>query len=220
MSLVVFDNPALAFIHIPKSGGTSVSAAIAMAGNNNGWEFKQNNLYTHADLSDLICLMGEDWGARADIIAVIRNPWDRLVSLYNFRLTKAIQWIDQRAQGQTVKRGTSDKIDKEAVAEMQELGFIRWILETRCHEEQYGMPLTRKPQISWCRDAKGYLSVTKLMKLGSLDMDYFRSIGVTSIPELNRFRVSCEYRNLYDTRARHFVQKYFEEDIDVGRYSF
>jgi hypothetical protein len=220
LGLILFSEPPLAFIHIPKSAGTSIGTALARAGKTNGWLPKAHDLHSHAGVADLAGFMGEHWMGGAEIIAVIRNPWDRLVSLYNFRLAVARQRIEKRARGEFVKAGISDEQDRQIVDELQGLGFSRWLRESRLHEERYGVPATRKSQMSWCCDAAGVSRVTRLLKLERLDMEYLRRLGADEIPELNRLRTAGDYRKYYDDEAIGFVGKYFAADIEAGGYEF
>ena len=53
MGLILFSEPPLAFIHIPKSAGTSIGTALARAGKVNGWVPKAHDLHPTAKPMDL-----------------------------------------------------------------------------------------------------------------------------------------------------------------------
>lgn len=62
------------YIHIPKTGGTAIREAIRQ---HTDYEFRQHNTFGDAQRQG-ICCPGYTW------IAFVRNPWDRLVSWYEF----------------------------------------------------------------------------------------------------------------------------------------
>jgi hypothetical protein len=67
----------LFFIHIPKTAGTSINTALEIEPEKRG----------HRSLSDLYKLY-KDAVQKTPCFAVARNPWDRVVSLYEFRKQK------------------------------------------------------------------------------------------------------------------------------------
>jgi chondroitin 4-sulfotransferase 11 len=78
------NNPPLVFIHIPKNGGTSVTRWLRDNLNAEKAGIKHGSMQ-HIELE------------RADYptFAVVRNPWERLVSLYHFDGVKCKSKIDK-----------------------------------------------------------------------------------------------------------------------------
>jgi hypothetical protein len=218
MSLLIYQEPPLAFIHIPKSGGSSMTMAIKDAARRNHWVEQAHTLHTHAGCSDLCQIVSEQWLATAQVATVLRNPWARMLSLYHFRLSRALARIASRANFQTVKSDPAN--DAAIVAEMQEQGFSRWLQGARLHEVLYGLPLTQKSQLSWCRDAQGVVRVNSFLKLEALDRAILAQLGIDQLPHLNKSRASDDYRSHYDAGARDFVARHFAEDIECGGYRF
>ncbi len=234
MSLVIYEQPRLVFIHIPKSGGTSITLALRQAALQQGWREIVHEFYTHISLSKLSAAMAQaqdgasplslaalspEWLETARIFAMIRNPWARMVSLYSFRLERALARIEQRSLCKQVKK--SDPVqDLAIVAEMRQLGFSRWLQSTRLQEALYGVPLTQKSQLSWCRDASGNLGRCKLLRLESPDTQFLASVGVSILPRVNRSGVNGAYQACYDGDAQRFVAHHFAEDIEWGGYVF
>ncbi len=89
------------FVHIPKTGGTSLSLALekrAMADDiligdtpkavRRRARVKElrasGRLWKHSTLSDIDGLVSPDEQARFFVLTLVRNPWDRLVSYYHW----------------------------------------------------------------------------------------------------------------------------------------
>jgi len=70
------------FVHIPKTGGTSIKQA--MRDNDKGWYSLGNvhdGLHEYMNIHPVKTTKYEDY----DMFAVVRNCWDLVVSLYRFR---------------------------------------------------------------------------------------------------------------------------------------
>jgi len=87
MPIFNINNKKVVFIHIPKTGGTSIENWLSNFGE---MQFYQPDIPTfmkctpqHLTFNDLTVLFGNDF---FDVsFAVVRNPYDRLVSEYAFR---------------------------------------------------------------------------------------------------------------------------------------
>lgn len=220
MSLLVYEDQGIAFVHIPKSGGTSVTNALILTARQGGWAPLQHKLYTHADFVELKKIVSDSFISNAKIFSVIRNPWDRLVSLYEFRLARALERIRLRSFGHVYDIDLAD--DLSIVEQMQGLGFCRWLQSSTLHEARYGIPITRKSQLSWCRDESGRIGVSNILLLEAIDMEFLSLVGVNSLPHMNKSKRSPDqkYQSYYDFRSREFVEFYFGEDIEFGSYVF
>lgn len=73
------------FVHVPKTGGNSVIAALRSAvGKDNVDGFAQ-----HCPAPSAIYRWGEEWWESQYTFAFVRNPWDRFYSLYNWQFQRA-----------------------------------------------------------------------------------------------------------------------------------
>ena len=72
MSLYI-KNPKSTFIHIPKTGGTSISTWLK-----NAYGVNYNKGFKHASYEE----MKRTFGDLGFTYTVVRNPWDRVVSAY------------------------------------------------------------------------------------------------------------------------------------------
>jgi hypothetical protein len=71
------------FIHVPKTGGTSISTALGRdMYHHSGVPALHGDNPTHLTARDVRDFVGPSSWAKMFSFAVIRNPWDRVVSLY------------------------------------------------------------------------------------------------------------------------------------------
>lgn len=78
------------FIHINKTGGTSIAQTIGSVTNkhsaiahNVGWALKK-----HLTVKEVISIVGKNKFDNAYKFTVVRNPWSKVVSHYKFRVMK------------------------------------------------------------------------------------------------------------------------------------
>lgn len=73
------------FVHIPKTAGTSISTVIV-----NSQKYRVNFSPTeHATASQIIKILGRN-SKKFYSFSFVRNPWDRLNSLYHFLCQKKL----------------------------------------------------------------------------------------------------------------------------------
>ena len=110
------------FVHIPKTAGTSIEAVLGMHGAKKdigvvpyfNQELDQERLYgrqlQHLTAQAIRAALGNESLFRSYFkFAIVRNPWDRLVS--------ALAWTDQKwVRGEELKDGDFDRQVREAYA--------------------------------------------------------------------------------------------------------
>ena len=205
--MLVSETRNFVFVHVFKTGGTSVKRALrrySMA----RWKEVANFFFKrlgipqygprfypdHWRVSDLIEAIGETVYQRYFSFAFVRNPWDLEVSHYKYIL-KASKHPSQ----ELVRRlgGFSE--------------YIRW----RCD----GNAQIQSDLLTW----KDQLAVDFVGRFESLEQDFAlicRQLGVRSrLPRLNRTRRD-DYRSYYDDQTREMVEQAFREDLERFSYSF
>lgn len=142
---------------------------------------------------------------------VIRNPWERMLSLYNMRLRK----INKTFQGKP--RNTDD--DKRLLRE----GFIPWLLYTQHVSDSV---LTRMPQISWVKDRNNKIFCDRIIRIENYTTELSDVLSSLNIPLMNMKYINkssidtSKYQDHYTAKGRSFIEKYFEEDIDQFKFTF
>lgn len=219
MPLILCQDPQYAFIHIPKSGGISIGAALDHAAQARKFPLIGHTLPTHADYNDVVSTQGEAWTRSACVFGIIRNPWSRVFSYWNFRRETTAGRIHQRKLGQTVKPGTTDENDRLFLQETDRLGFNDWIMR-QDDETDSDQVFTQKPQVAWLTDQDGVLKADRVLQLENLDMDFLFGLGAHTLPHLNKSNNATSYVDAFSQPCRDFVQKHFAADIELGKYRF
>ncbi len=199
------------FIHIPKTAGVSIRLALKLAVNDlkkvmddrdrmevpRDGVFDDHYTYRQCRKTFLMMHLSEEFDGLKKF-CVIRNPWDRMVSMYNHRLRKP--------HYNTPK-------DTEKLKE----GFTAWLLSTEHHADRV---ITRTPQTHWLAGSNGIM-VRKFEDLDAAWIMKMTGISQLALGRQNASQVSWDkYKSFYDDMSYKHVQKHFEEDIRFGAYSF
>ena len=145
--------------------------------------------------------------------AVVRNPWDRVVSQYHYIL--------QAEDMDHPKHGAKDWV------EGMEGGFEEFV--TQCIFLQKASFIARS-QTSWIAKQDengdwGETLVKRVMKFESLQVEFDEfcdDIGIDKIalPVLARTDRPRPYQSIYNAKTRKMVEEMFEEDIKRFGYTF
>jgi hypothetical protein len=204
------------FVHIPKTGGTSVTEALRAAAiklalvgpstpeQRDTWRIKDAWLH-HILGADLQRLMGATAWERCFRFAFVRNPWDRLVSIYHFHRSLAASGKDFRGNWPEWP---------EIAARMAATGnFGEWIKTG----------IYARPQLDWVADRDGRLLVEFVGRFEQIERDFAHvqhRIGVTApLPHLLRTE-HRPYREYYDSETQGLVARHYRRDIDAFGYEF
>lgn len=198
------------FVHVYKTAGTSLRAALVPhlltpfqdRVNRLCSYFGRGNRYNYSPLpvhaSAAICRdhFGADVFSRYESFAVVRNPWDWQVSLYNYVLSH------------------KNHRQHELITGFQNFDrYIRW----RCEHE------VRLQRDFICEPGTNQLLVKRLMRFETLVDDFsefcrFMDISA-SLPHLNK-STSRPWREYYTEETRALVAEAFEPDITLFGYKF
>ena len=179
------------FVHINKTGGTSVGNAIGLSVKN------------HQTTKEIIKKIGRDQWDSAYKFTFVRNPWDRMVSLYEYRLRKNKTHLAQHG-----------------------LGFEQWLNKTIGNEQDlfyYNSTKSFQPQVEWLKDQQGEISIDFIGRFERLSADFDRvckTLGLeTHLPHLNASS-HAPYQTYYGDESRAVVARWFHEDIQRFDYRF
>ncbi len=177
------------FIHINKTGGSSVSSALDLP-------------VMHITAKEFIATHGrEEWESRFRF-TIVRNPWDKVVSHYHYRLKT----------NQTMLRESG-------------VSFNDWV--RLAYEEKdpdyHDKPKMFAPQVDWLRDDNGKVEIHHIIQFESLEAGFKRlckKLKVkASLPHL-KSSDRGDYRQYYDNESVEIISKWAESDIKAFKYVY
>lgn len=178
-----------AFVHINKTGGSSVEQALGLP-------------FQHKTALELRDEMGAARWQRRFTFTIVRNPWDRAVSHFYYRVM-------------TNQTGLGDG----------HLGFDEWVERVYVDRDPkyHDQPSRFMPQLDWITDADGKVLVEMVGRYESLERDFAqickRIEREASLPRLKASR-RPHYREAYNDRSAEIVAQWFAKDIAAFEYSF
>lgn len=184
------------FIHIPKCAGTSVRKALGASGSNR--DHLEAKIYLKANPSRF---------KQYYKFAFTRNPWDRLVSVYEY-------WKSGGNQ-------TTDLYYKDLIGEFN--GFddfvLRYLDHDRIHEN-----LLLKPQYLFIYDHRAQLMVDYIGRFETLSNDFLvvtKRLKIEAPLEVINKTFRASYEGYYENRiVREKVGMLYKKDIDILGYGF
>lgn len=179
------------FIHINKTAGTSIGRAIGLP------------VKDHLMATEVIARIGIDEWQRAYKFTVVRNPWDKVVSHYEYRRRK----------------------DKTGIA-ANDIPFSDWVSMTYGPDKNplyYNNPRSFQPQVEWLKDLDGRITMDHIIRFESINEGFAHvreAVGLDAeLPHLNASR-RAGYHAYYDDDTRAIVAHWFREDIEAFGYQF
>ena len=178
------------FIHINKTGGSSIEKAL-------------NLPFEHKTALEKIKEIGPYRWDKKLSFTVVRNPWDKVVSHYHYRV-------------QTNQTGMGDG----------HIGFNEWVKKAYGEKDRryYDHPRMFLPQIDWISDQRGRILVDRILRFEKLTDD-FNSLAhelkiVTRLPHVKKSNRRRDLRHYYDHESISIICEYFSSDISVFGYKF
>ena len=198
------------FIHIYKNAGSSIREALISHASPKWQRFitkvlkrlklpatiiDHQPLPAHVNASEVIKFIGEDEFKKYFSFAIVRNPWDWQVSLYKF-----MQKTQEHHQHHIINEFKSFE------------EYIHW----RCEEDvQF--------QKDFIYSNRGELLVNYVGRFERIDEEFNNICNIIGISEtLPKINVSntIPYQTYYNANTKQMIQKTFEPDISLFKYSF
>lgn len=178
------------FIHINKTGGSSIERALSVP-------------LEHYTALEKIDTIGQDAWQDRFTFTIVRNPFDRIVSHYEYRRTREHYTLTD-----------------------EPLGFDDWIRKT-LHERDPELRNQERmfiPQMRWITDASGAILVDEIFRFESLDaaaLEIGRSLGTeVSLPHKKKSSRADDYRSYFTKESRGLVEAAYAEDLERLGYHF
>lgn len=190
------------FIHIPKNAGTSIKRVLDMPG---GGHYPWRHYAT--DFPQL-------WREYTSF-AVVRNPWDRMVSAYHHARMKKSHWQNELTGLHGDYELLVDKSFEECVTilcrQRERLRHYSWV-------NQAHFVLGPEP-------SDKTVMVDAVLRFETIAEDFNElcrklRIDCEPLPALNDSPRSRDYRSYYNDETRHMIEQVYQVDIDAFGYSF
>jgi chondroitin 4-sulfotransferase 11 len=208
------------FVHIPKTAGTSVEAVLGMHGDKHdigirpyfNQQVDHEHLYgrdlQHLTAAELKHLFRHDGVFdRYFKFCVVRNPWERLVSV--------LAWSDQKwARGQQLSTA-------EFEAALRKLHTL--FLAAREAGRPAPVPPHLRPQSAFVLDERRESLVDFIARYERLSQDWdfiCERLGIRTALPLRMRSYHRSYQDYYTAESRARVAEIYAQDIDVFGYSF
>jgi len=176
-------------IHIKKCGGSSLASAF------------QGEFQTHATFLQYVEKLGPSI-VDYFVWSVVRNPWDRMVSLFHY-------------QKQNVNQIHTDDFKR----------FLEDIYVSHFYKTSKDYHYEWKPQISYLCDHEGHLALDYLCYLPNIHEDFDKVKKVLQIPKsviyphTNKSKHE-NYKNYYTPLTKNYVAKLFQKEIEMFEFDF
>lgn len=195
------------FIHIPKTAGTSISVKIKSK-RYFGTSFKP---HVHATLLEIKDLLGQKFDSYYSF-SFVRNPWERLHSLYYFLCYKEIY---------------KDKGENWDQKEFIKKGFKWWLMEHQWWPpalKGQGLCAQKRVQSDYLINQTGEIAVKDVFTYENLNNDLIIlgkkiKIDLSNLPHEKKLNRSS-YKEAYCSETIDFVATYHQKDVELFNYSF
>lgn len=185
------------FIHIPKAAGTSVG--IALYGRNVG--HRKAQYYQDVSKSTFNSLYK---------FSVVRNPWDRALSAYNFVKNGGTRYVQP----------TPNSIYSQPVFD----SFSSFVENWLPYADLSKSDVVFEPQYKYICDKRDRIIIDFVGKIESIEADMAiigKEIGKDiNLKRLNATRSENTYRDYYTEKTKVIINQIYEKDIEIFEYSF
>ena len=212
------------FLHIPKTGGTSIVQCLMNTHGVENVTFLREDWLGVDDIGSGDCgvighnIRNPNYRHLKDsnykdtfIFTFVRNPWERLVSAFFYLLEGGIWSVDADDYEKHLNKYNKD--------------FRSFVRESLTDDSIFNqLPLFFKSQHYWMSNDDGEILVDYIGKLEDVQKDFNVICDKIGIPhqEVSRKRTSTHkhYTKYYDEETREIVAKRYRDDIKYFGYKF
>lgn len=183
------------FIHIPKTGGTSVSNSLSLRRSMGG---------RHMTAIQTRDMYGQEIFDNAWKFTFIRNPWDRMVSVFHYYK----HGLEQ--ENKQIRQGLANVEFDEFLKEHKTL--FQWSKSLF------------KNQLDWITDNKGNVMVDYIARFENYAKEsefILERSGIgTSVRHDRKSKRDSDYKTYYTNETKDIVAKIYNKDIEFFNYDF
>jgi hypothetical protein len=203
---MVLHDQKILFIHIPKTGGTSIEIFFNCYRNKDcvfGWDRRYKIWRQHATCEEYI----KNKYVEPEIFesyfkfAFVRNPWDRVLSEYRWR-----------------------KISKRYDLSLKQFVISYDQIKEKKYRNKVGLLTHMLPQYKFIYDTKETLHADFIGKFENLQEDFNKvceKLGIEKriLPHSKKTKHK-NYEEYYDNETREIVEEKYRKDIELFGYEF
>jgi len=172
------------FLHIPKTGGTSVSKFLVSGSDGNNWSHYRASLIPEEK--------------RNTVWSVIRNPYDRAIS---------IALHASRKPGQEINKIQTAKMVKDY-----------WLSDPYTSIHKAAQLALESPLTDYVAD-KGVVIIPHLVEFKDLPRFFESEFGIP-LPHENPSARKRDYKEYYDEELFDYISKRYADDIKLFNYEY
>lgn len=198
------------FVHVQKTGGNSVNDVLLSESHDHITRLpldKKLFRTKHCFASDIKKHVDANIFNEYKKFAVVRNPWDRMVSWYSMFCDKTKPVNDTTKMVHRLSNSFEDflNIPQEAGRGLAERFYVN--------------------QYDYVSDPNtGDILVDNILRFETLDDDFqkfIHEVGLSiKLPHKNKSKREGDYRQYYNERTKKIIAERFAKDIDFFRYFF
>lgn len=203
--MLISDEKKFIFIHIPKTAGSSIRSTLQpysipkqtsklLKHFNLPSNYQKFSFRLHASLQDAENKIPNDIFTSYKKIAFVRNPWDRLVSTFAYKV-----------------HGTDDK-DRNRNDSFEK--FIHREFKRKDRQQAFYL-LNRHGKL-----ACDFIGRFESLSEDYNEMQVLLNIPLSTLPQLNASKRQNTYRDYYTPQTKELVAKYYQDDIKLFGYDF
>jgi hypothetical protein len=193
----ISDKRKIIFIHIPKNAGTAFMDSLGIE-------------KTGHRLAQYYTKFPKKW-KNYQKIAIIRNPWDRVVSNYNYARLEKSYWHSVNGKSIYGKHKDYDLL--------QNLSFksaVKLLVKYPQQFKHQGW----KGQFPYVCNKKGQIIVDNLIRYENLAEEFANMFPNDELLVKNSSRKNRDYIDYYDEETKQLVANFYAKDIKLFNYEF
>ena len=192
-----FDKKSSFIIHIPKTAGTSVYKSI----------YGTDTNYSHFNWKDLRIIMQGKKFSDYFSFSIVRNPWDRCLSAYEFLRLGGDCLKDRRFYKNFLSDFKSfENFVKNGLSKRKIINWIHFI-----------------PQTNFIYSENDKCMVDYILRFENIENDYIpikKKLEGSSLLKYKVNRTNDNYQKYYDEEMQNIIYKVYNRDIRLLKYEF
>jgi len=209
---IYFPDKEATFIHIPKTAGVSFKQ----------WVYSNVGKYQEVDLHLTVPEAQKVWPNLGKVIIFVRNPYDRLVSMFHHLGQKSEKRYNVFNNNNNLKKHPDyEKFKEQMKLDTQQVklykkGFEYWI----CSQEEFTVGWSKRSlQVDWFPNCTPEI----VIKLESINHEFIKLQKLfncySNLPVFNSSEHD-PYKNYYNTKSKSIAEQLIQKDLEAFGYGF